>query len=87
MSQRTQLVLWSMMATQMAAWAWNQFAGGQLNSHQYLLFCLMFMVGQTGAAIECLKKKATGTMVVQVFFFVFSLVGVLARLHQMHWRW
>ncbi len=81
--KRVRYVTWVMMAAQMAAWAWMQANGGRLGDGQYLLFCGMMMTGQVGAAIECVAGKAWGTLVVQIYFFIFTLVGGLVRFQHM----
>ena len=83
MRTRTRITLWAMMGCQMAAWAWMQSRGGKLGDWQYLQFCALFLIGQIGAAIECRKGRAWGTMVVQIYFFIFTLVGAVVRWQRM----
>lgn len=76
-------ILWLFIAVQMAGWAWHQYHGGMLNPAQYYKFCAMMMIGQSAAAVECFKKKAWGTLVVQLYFFVFTGYGWWVRWSQM----
>ena len=77
------VLLYAMMATQMAAWAWMQSRGGKLSDQHYIVFCIMLMIGQTGASVECVLGKAWGTLVVQVYFFLFTAYGGWKRHRQM----
>jgi hypothetical protein len=77
-------ILWLMMGAQMAAWAWMQFKGGKLGDKHYLIFCGMMMTGQTGASFECIMGQAWGTLVVQIYFFIFTFWGGIVRYRQMN---
>lgn len=77
------ILLYAMMATQMAAWAWLQYKGGKLPDRSYIIFCGMLMIGQTGATIECILGQAWGTLAVQVYFFIFTAYGGWRRYQQM----
>ncbi|MDD5749586.1 MAG: hypothetical protein PHO91_02240 [Patescibacteria group bacterium] len=77
------IILYLMMATQMVAWAWMQSKGGKLSDHRYIAFCAMMMVGQTGASLECIFNQAWGTLVVQIYFFLFTAYGGYKRYQQM----
>ncbi|MBT6691361.1 hypothetical protein HOB10_03450 [Candidatus Parcubacteria bacterium] len=74
-----QVFIYLMLACQMIAWAWHQLEAGQLSDEHYLVFCTCMMIGQVGAAIECWRQKAWGTLCVQLYFFVWTLVGALMR--------
>jgi hypothetical protein len=76
-------VIYAMVATQMASWAWIQSRGGRLPDRKYLAFCGMMMIGQTGASIECILGHAWGTLAVQIFFFIFTAWGGIVRLREM----
>lgn len=78
---RIMVVLWIMMGCQMLVWAWFSSRGGQTTNHQFLIFSLGLMIGQIGTSIECLLKKAWGTMVMQLYFFLFTAFGLFQRLH------
>lgn len=80
---RKKIIPWVMMACQMVAWAWMQIVGGKLGDQAYLVFCLGMMLGQIGASYECVTTKAWGTLVVQVYFFIFTVIGGLVRFQNM----
>jgi fatty acid desaturase len=83
MGMTLHIVLWVMMAAQMAAWAWMQIKGGKLPDRSYVTFCALMMVGQIGAGIECFLGHAWGTFVIQAYFFVFTGWGGMIRYIQM----
>lgn len=76
---RGQIFIYLMLACQMIAWAWHQMEAGQLADRPYLIFCACMMIGQVGATIECYRQRAWGTLCVQLYFFVWTLVGALRR--------
>ena len=76
---KIKLFLWLLMSCQMAAWAWFQSKGGQLADQPYFIFCGMLLLGLIGAGIECIMGKAWGTLVVQIYFFVFTAYGGIVR--------
>lgn len=80
---RTRLIIWTMLACQLAVWAWSQLAGGNLSDRHYLIFCLGMMIGQAGGTIECFMNKTWGTMVVQIYFFIFTAIGGFVRFSHM----
>jgi hypothetical protein len=72
-------ILWLMMAVQMVAWLWLQSHGGELEGFLYIWFCAGMMVGQIGASLECVMTKAWGTLIVQLYFFIFIGYGAIVR--------
>ncbi|MBI4434841.1 hypothetical protein HY635_03465 [Candidatus Uhrbacteria bacterium] len=77
------IIAWSLMAVQMAAWAWLQWNGGTLPDRKYFVFCPLFMLGQVGASIECVNHRAWGTLVVQTYFFAWTAYGGIVRYRTM----
>lgn len=73
-----------MMGVQMLAWLWFQRNGGNLEGALYFWFCLGMMVGQLGTGLECIMTRAWGTLVVQIYFFVFTGYGAVMRYLQLH---
>jgi hypothetical protein len=82
-SPQAKFTIWTMLACQMGVWAWSQINGGQLADVPYLWFSLGMLTGQAGGTIECYRKRAWGTMVVQIYFFVFTAIGGFVRFSQM----
>lgn len=83
MRPRFKIVVWVMLAMQMIAWGWIQSNGGQLHDREYILFCIGMMIGQIGGTIECLAGKAWGTMILQVYFLIWTAIGMLVRVQKM----
>jgi hypothetical protein len=79
------LVLWTMMAAQMGAWAWFSYYGGKLSDYHFLLFSALMMTGQVGAALECAILRAWGTLGVQLYFFAFTGWGAIVRYRVTNW--
>jgi len=77
-------VFWPMMGVQMLAWLWLQYNGGSLDGMLYVWFCVGMMVGQAGATAECIMTRAWGTLVVQIYFFVFTGYGAIVRYTQLN---
>ncbi|MFA5359828.1 MAG: hypothetical protein WC349_02610 [Patescibacteria group bacterium] len=78
----TKSILWAMMGCQMVAWAYFSFRGGTLSNYHFYIFSLGMMTGQIGAAIETWIQKSYGTLMVQVYFFVFTFIGLINRISQ-----
>ncbi len=78
-----QIFIYLMLSIQMIAWAIHQIKAGQLTDQPYLYFCGGMMIGQIGATIECWRGKAWGTMILQIYFFFWTLWGFVVRALQM----
>ncbi|GEM_PF-1687751 len=83
MKMRSRIIVWTMLAVQMASWGWFQSQGGQLGDRSYVVFCIAMMIGQAGGTIECLAGKAWGTMILQLYFLAWTAVGMIVRLQHM----
>jgi hypothetical protein len=79
-----QIFIYLMLSVQMIAWAIHQAKAGQLTDKPYLYFCSGMMIGQIGAAIECWRENARGTMILQIYFFFWTLWGFIVRALQMN---
>ena len=74
------IAIYTMISVQMIAWAFHQYHGGTLDTKSYVYFCAGMMVGQCGATVECFRSKAWGTLIVQLYFFFFTGLGMLKKL-------
>jgi len=71
--------LYIMVITQMLAWAYFSYKGGQLNDKQFYIFTFCMLIGQTGASIETFLSQSWATFSVQIFFFLFTAFGGIKR--------
>lgn len=74
-----QIVLYALIATQMASWAWFSWKGGKLSNNKFYLFSGGMMLGQVATCFETYTFKAWGTLSIQVFLFAFTLFGAIMR--------
>lgn len=79
LSKKTRAVLYVMIGCQLVVWAWFSSQGGKLSDTHFLIFTAGMLLGQLGAAVETLKLKAWGTLVVQLWFFCFTAYGGIVR--------
>ncbi len=79
LSKKTRVVLYAMIGSQLVVWAWFSSHGGKLSDTNFLIFTAGMLLGQLGAGIETLKLKAWGTLIVQIWFFVFTAYGGIVR--------
>lgn len=78
-----ELVIYTLIACQLAAWGWFSWNAGELSDGRFLVFTFGMLLGQSAAAVETFRQRSWGTFVVQVYFFVFTLYGGLLRFLQM----
>lgn len=68
-----------MIACQLASWGWFSVEGGKLDDTEFLIFSGAMMLGQIGASIETFLQKAWGTLIIQFYFFCFTVYGGVVR--------
>lgn len=77
------IVIWTMIFCQMLSWGWFTLKGGKVGDQQFLIFTVGMMLGQIAAGVDTYQKNAWAGFAIQVFFFIFTAVGGIRRLHQM----
>ena len=83
LSKRARFIIYGMIACQLAVWGWFSSMGGELGDTAFLVFTGGMLLGQAGAAVETFVQRAWGTLVVQLYFFVFTTIGGIVRLSGM----
>ena len=83
LSKRARFIIYGMIACQLVAWGWFSSRGGELGDTAFLVFTGGMLLGQAGAAVETFIQRASGTLVVQLYFFIFTAVGGIIRLIRM----
>jgi hypothetical protein len=76
--------LWMMMGIQVVGWLWGiTWKAGKLTDKQYIAWCISMLFGQSAGAVDCLIGKAYGTMFLQMFFFISTVIGAVVRFRRM----
>jgi hypothetical protein len=75
-----------MVIAQMIVWGWFSFNGGKLSDRAFLVFTFGMLLGQLGAGVETYHLAAWRAFVIQVYFFLFTALGGIQRVRQMHKR-
>ncbi len=73
------LVIYMMIACQLVAWGWFSMRAGNLGNGEFTVFTIGMLLGQAGAAAETFQKKSWGTLVVQLYFFIFTVLAGVQR--------
>lgn len=72
-------IIYFLIVMQMLAWLFFSLKGGKISDKQFYLFTLGMLLGQFGASIETFINNSWGTFAVQLYFFIFTLIGGIKR--------
>ncbi|MBI2632944.1 MAG: hypothetical protein HYW78_00955 [Parcubacteria group bacterium] len=77
------MILWIMVVAQLIVWAWFSIQGGKLADKCFLIFTVGMLLGQIAAGIESYQMHAERSLVIQIYFFGFTLFGGIQRFRKM----